>query len=190
MARILVVYESKYGQTEKISKFIVERLKAKGHSVDLVNLAQNQFVQPEMYDGVIAGAGIYRRRYPSGLYKWAKTYSQSLNKKVTALFSVCLAVLQTKEERIERDVKNIEKKLLMRTSWNPKTRRVFAGALSYTKYNWFIKIVMKGIAKAAGGDTDTSKDFEYTNWNEVTQFTDNFVNLLPVTKERGAELSP
>lgn len=33
--------------------------------------------------------------------------------------------------------------------------------------------MMKRIAAEATGDTDTSRDYEYTDWNEVEAFTDD-----------------
>jgi len=47
---------------------------------------------------------------------------------------------------------------------------MIAGALKYTQYNFFIKWVMKGIARKEGGSTDTSRDHEYTDWEQVTAY--------------------
>ena len=49
-----------------------------------------------------------------------------------------------------------------------------AGALPYTRYNWFIRLVMKRIAAKAGGDTDTTRDYEYTDWEDLRSFTEQF----------------
>jgi menaquinone-dependent protoporphyrinogen oxidase len=45
-----------------------------------------------------------------------------------------------------------------------------AGALAYSKYNFFIKLVMKAIARKAGGPTDTSRDYEFTDWPALDRF--------------------
>ena len=37
---------------------------------------------------------------------------------------------------------------------------------------------MKHIAAQEGGDVDTSKDFEYTDWAEVGLFADGFFGAL------------
>ena len=49
-----------------------------------------------------------------------------------------------------------------------------AGALPYTRYNWFIRRVMKRIAAKAGGDTDTTRDYEYTDWQDLRSFAEQF----------------
>jgi menaquinone-dependent protoporphyrinogen oxidase len=42
-----------------------------------------------------------------------------------------------------------------------------AGRLAYREYGFFIRWVMKRIAKKEGAPTDTSRDYELTNWEEV-----------------------
>jgi menaquinone-dependent protoporphyrinogen oxidase len=49
-----------------------------------------------------------------------------------------------------------------------------AGALKYTQYDFFKRLIMKMIAKREGQTTDTSKDYEYTDWNAVKKFTLEF----------------
>lgn len=58
----------------------------------------------------------------------------------------------------------------LKTNWRPDRWTIFAGALPYSKYSWIKKRVMKAIVAVAGGDTDTSRDYEYTDWNEVKEF--------------------
>jgi menaquinone-dependent protoporphyrinogen oxidase len=53
-----------------------------------------------------------------------------------------------------------------------------AGALVYTKYDYFKRLVMKLIADRRGGDTDTSKDHEYTDWAALYRFGEGFVSGL------------
>jgi menaquinone-dependent protoporphyrinogen oxidase len=37
---------------------------------------------------------------------------------------------------------------------------------------------MKRIASASGGDTDTSRDYEYTDWKDLRDFVDRFSALV------------
>jgi menaquinone-dependent protoporphyrinogen oxidase len=72
---------------------------------------------------------------------------------------------------------------LAETGWKPSVTKVVAGALPYTRYNWFIRRVMKRIAAKAGGDTDATRDYEYTDWQDLRGFTEQFGLLVarPVT---------
>jgi len=47
---------------------------------------------------------------------------------------------------------------------------MIAGAILYTRYNWFICWAMKRIARKEGGSTDTTRDHDYTDWAQVTAY--------------------
>jgi len=50
----------------------------------------------------------------------------------------------------------------------------FAGALQYSKYGVFKRRLMRMIVGFAGGDTDMSRDYEYTDWAAVDRFAESF----------------
>jgi menaquinone-dependent protoporphyrinogen oxidase len=54
---------------------------------------------------------------------------------------------------------------------------VFAGALRYPRYRWFDKVMIRFIMRMTGGETDTSKEVEYTDWNEVGQFAQEIARI-------------
>ena len=37
--------------------------------------------------------------------------------------------------------------------------------------------MMQRIVAKAGGDTDTTRDFEYTDWNDLRSFAEDFAGL-------------
>lgn len=47
---------------------------------------------------------------------------------------------------------------------------MFAGALLYPRYNFFDRFMIRFIMSMTGGETDTSKEVEYTNWEKVSLF--------------------
>ena len=47
---------------------------------------------------------------------------------------------------------------------------MIAGALVYSKYSRLLKWLMKRIAASAGNSTDTSRDYEYTDWQQVERY--------------------
>jgi menaquinone-dependent protoporphyrinogen oxidase len=69
-------------------------------------------------------------------------------------------------------------KFFRKTGWRPKHVKPVAGALLYTKYNPLIRFVMKQIVKRAGGDTDTSRDYEYTDWVALDRFVGEFAGEI------------
>lgn len=67
-------------------------------------------------------------------------------------------------------VQEVINRFLDETGWRPKHVKPVAGALLYTRYNFLIRFVMKRIARAEGGSTDTSRDHEYTDWAALDRF--------------------
>ena len=61
--------------------------------------------------------------------------------------------------------------------FDPKAVGMFAGALQYTKYGWITRRVMKSISAKEGRDTDTTRDFEYTDWDAVEEFARAVLSL-------------
>jgi menaquinone-dependent protoporphyrinogen oxidase len=61
---------------------------------------------------------------------------------------------------------------------NRNVLKIVAGALPYTKYNVFIRWIMKRIARQEGGDIDTSRDYEYTDWKALRLFAGEFGGLV------------
>jgi menaquinone-dependent protoporphyrinogen oxidase len=69
-----------------------------------------------------------------------------------------------KRAKAAAGVQTMIDRFLSETGWNPGKIRAVAGALLYRRYNLVLRLMMKRIAEAAGGDTDTSRDYEYTDW--------------------------
>lgn len=55
---------------------------------------------------------------------------------------------------------------------------LLAGALKYRSHGVLERFLMKLIAKHSGGDTDTSRDYEYTDWAAVDAFARHFAGHL------------
>jgi menaquinone-dependent protoporphyrinogen oxidase len=50
-----------------------------------------------------------------------------------------------------------------------------AGAFRYTEYDFFKRWAMKLIAREHGQPTDTSKDYELTDWSRLDAFCQRFI---------------
>ena len=84
----------------------------------------------------------------------------------TAFISVCLGVLQP-DLAVQRDVKANIDRFLTSTRWRPLVIKSVAGAVLYTRYGWLKRRLMRRIAGKAGGGTDISRDYDYTDWADL-----------------------
>lgn len=184
MARILIVYGTTDGQTGKIAQRLAGMLQAEGAEVDAVDVGGGVPVPgPETYAGVVVGASIHVSGYQKAVGRWITAHLKTLQSKPSAFFSVCLGVLQ-EEPEVQKEVAAIMDRFLARVSWKPSMSRTFAGALLYTRYDWIKRWVMWRISSKEGRDTDTSRDYEYTDWAQVQSFATEFRKLLPAVNGR------
>jgi len=177
MTHILIVYGTTDGHTRKIAQVLAENLRAKRCSVDILDAGSTLWrLSPEAYDGVIVAASLHIGDYQKTVGRWVRMYAPMLNGLPTAFLSVCLAVLEHGTEA-RADVLRIMQRFLTRCGWRPSMTRMVAGAVLYTRYGWLKRHMMKRIVAKAGGDTDTTRDFEYTDWNDLRAFAMDFAEL-------------
>src|SRR5262249_10815010 len=74
-------------------------------------------------------------------------------------------------------VEQMIQRFLTETGWHPQRIKAVAGALMYSRYNRLVRFVMKRIAKASGGSTDTSMDHEYTDWAALNRLVDELAGI-------------
>jgi menaquinone-dependent protoporphyrinogen oxidase len=90
---------------------------------------------------------------------------------------VCLGV-RDRDPEARREAEQIMRRFCERCGWQPDPMRAVAGALPYTRYNWLKRWIMKRTVAKAGGDTDTSRDYEYTDWDDLRAVTRDFARLV------------
>jgi len=165
MPDVLVAYASIEGHTEHIAQRIAERLRSRGHRVDLAPAG----AAPDLsaYAGVIVGASVHYGHHPGWLAAFLRTNSASLRTRKTAFFSVSLGAKE-----------HYATKFLRRAAWQPQLIAVFAGALKYSKYGPIKRVVVRAFAAIGGRDIDTSRDYEYTDWKAVDSFATAFSRNL------------
>ena len=181
--RILILYATTDGQTGKIARAIGRTLHDVGVQALVVNAADAQGARPEDFDAVIVAASVHAGGYQRSVVRWVRAHLVGLNGRPTAFVSVCLGVLQH-DPVVDREIAAIAERFFGKTLWRPHEVKVVAGALMYTKYWWWKRLAMRRIVAKAHGDIDTSRDFEYTDWEDVALFAKRFAlkiqNLAPV----------
>ncbi len=178
MAGILVLYGTSTGQTAKIADHLARRMRDRGRMVECIDvrgLPRGFSIQP--YDGIIIGGPIRMMKFPRSIVRFVRRYRDSLASHKAAFFAVCMAAADKRPEQQEMVQKWVGT-FLQETGWTPKLQAVFAGALMYTKYNFITRLAMKRISASEGHSTDTSRDHEYTDWDAVDRFADEFLESL------------
>ena len=175
MTTILVVFHTSEGQPARIADHVGAVLRELGDEVEVHDVAGAP--APERYDGVIVGDSIHAVHHSKPLTRYVHDHVAVLNMLPTALFQVSLTSVNPDDEHTA-SAQRLVQELLEQTGFDPDLVGLFAGALVYTQYGWFKRQVMRAISKREGGDTDTSRDHEYTDWQAVEQFARDVHKLV------------
>ena len=170
MATIAIAYATRKGQTLKIAERLAATIRAAGHHAELLDTDRTaRPLHLEQVDAVIVAAPIHGGKYPRSIVRFVRAQRAQLTRVPTAFCSIGLAVAsRTANGRAQ--TQTIVDTFQRETGWRPRRTELVAGALKYTKYNFVIRFVMRRIAAANGGDVDTSRDYEYTDWDALDRF--------------------
>lgn len=178
MAKILILYSTTDGHAGEIARRISARVAQAGHASTLVDVQDPPAgftLGP--FEAAIVGASIHMEKYQRRMVAFVRAQAEALGRLPGAFFSVCMTAAGSSTRDREHAQHYIDD-FLARTGWRPARSASFAGAVLYTRYGFFKRLVMRQIMKARGRDTDTSRDFVYTDWNQVDAFVDAFLSDL------------
>lgn len=166
MQKSIIIYSSVDGHTKEICEKIA------GHMIgdsDIFSVDDNPEIQN--YEKIIIGASIRYGKYRTKLFDFIESNIEIINGKENAFFSV--NVVARKAEKNTPNTNPYVQKFLNSTTWIPNKVEVFAGKIDYPKYKFLDKYAIKFIMLITKGPTDTSKRYEFTDWDKVKNFAKN-----------------
>ena len=180
MARILMIYGTAYGQTERIAREIAGVLREAAHAVNLVQGDRLPAGSPiDEYDGVVVAASVLFGRHQRYIRAFVREHLARLNAVPSGFVSVCGAMAGSNPEAAHM-ADGYLRKFLATTGWRPTLTKSFAGGLPYTRYSPWIRWMMKMISRQTGRPTDTSRDYDFTDWSDVREFARQLAGLFPL----------
>jgi menaquinone-dependent protoporphyrinogen oxidase len=191
MSRVLIVYGSTDGQTRRIGERMGQVLAALGQQVQVVDSAAAPAdVAPGDFDAALVLGSVRMGKHQKALADFVRKFRVELDAIPNAFISVSLSAGRSKPSA-QREVAKTFQHFAARTGWHPNARFAVAGALPYSRYSPHIRLLMKFISWITGGDTDTSRDYEYTDWESVEDFARRFASALvqaPIARAVAEEL--
>ncbi|MGB9370331.1 MAG: flavodoxin domain-containing protein [Halobacteriota archaeon] len=145
MARVLIIYDTRYGSTKTIARWIAEGAASIGH-VDVVvqNVAE---ADPRGFDLIVIGSPIYEEHPLPSVVNFLAANRDRLNGKDLALFVVCVDYgVMPKEELVHRYVADLQAHAAGRV----RAIEVFGGYLDVDKLSDTDKKLIEDFAKLMG----------------------------------------
>jgi menaquinone-dependent protoporphyrinogen oxidase len=91
MGRVLVAYSCYFGRTRELVGELAQRLRARGHDVDVANAREGRLPPPQDYDAVVLGSPVHHGHHARVILDYAREYHDALEAMPTEFFSVTLA---------------------------------------------------------------------------------------------------
>jgi menaquinone-dependent protoporphyrinogen oxidase len=185
--RVLVIFGTSYGQTEKIAVRVAATLQRRGFATELCNAARMSPALPVGdYSAVVVGCSIIARGHQPAIERFVREQVSTLNQVPSAFFQVS-ASAGSADARGRMAAQRLLDEFIASHGWTPILSASIAGAINYTRYNFLLRWYMKRASAKHGGETDTSRDHEYTDWGQVDRFALAIANAIKPVPERVPE---
>jgi menaquinone-dependent protoporphyrinogen oxidase len=178
MSKLWIAYATVEGQSAKIAEWLAARARRAGLDAEATDLSRRPTPPPDC-EQVILVASIHSGRHGHVVRSFVREHREWLAARPSAFLSVRLSAAADRAEAAEE----LLEAFLASCGWTPDVALPVAGALPYSKYGFLMRRILRAIAKREGGPTDTSQDYELTDWPALSQTLDDFL-----ASERGLRL--
>ena len=163
-----VFYATTEGQTRRIAERLAEALHGHGFDSRAVDVATRQAAAVDWthVSGALVGASLHVGGHQRAARRFVREHAGALNGVPSAFFSVSLSAASRNPAEVE-EAARIAEWLPASQGWTPAIVASIAGRLAYLEYGFLKRLVIKKIARKEGASTDTSRDWEYTDWAQV-----------------------
>ena len=183
MARILIVFSTREGQTARVVAHLSDALDGMGHQVTARSLATRFAGRPESYDAVIVAASVHSGAHGRRVAAFVKRHRRVLNSRPSAFVSVSLSAAALNEVA-GKAAKTQAQRFLDSTGWRPDSIELVAGALRYSRFSrpwrWILRFAQRRFNSelAESGWPDLTVEREYTDWDKLSAFASRFDQVL------------
>ena len=177
-----VFYATTEGQTRRIAERIAGILNGAGlasHAVEIGGPEAEQ-IDWDHVRGAALGASLHQGRHQHAADVFVAAHARDLNAHPSLFFSVSLSTASHHQDEV-RAARALAERFPPAHGWTPAEVTTIAGRLAYTQYGFLKRWVMKQIARREGAPTDTSRDYELTNWAKVDDLAARFAQSVQTT---------
>jgi menaquinone-dependent protoporphyrinogen oxidase len=127
--------------------------------------------------GALVGASLHAGKHQKAADRFVRAHASDLNVVPATFFSVSLSAASKNQKEVDA-AESLARAFPVARGWTPATIASVAGCLAYREYGFFIRWVIKRIARKEGAPTDTSRDHELTNWTQIEKLAREMANRV------------
>jgi menaquinone-dependent protoporphyrinogen oxidase len=171
---ILIAYGTTEGQTRKIVEWATKYIRDRGHAVLFYNSADEleSHLDLNVFQAFVIAASVHQEQHQKAIKNFATAHRELLNVRLSAFISVSLSAVL---EETRPEAQSYVDRFVSLTGWQPHMTLLLGGALRFTEYDYFQEQVVKFIVIKRGLASATGSDREFTDWNLLASFLDEFL---------------
>lgn len=194
MKPVAIIYATREGHTRRIAEHAIAALTRLGYSCCAWNLQDHPKIDLTRHSAAILASSVRSGKHEAVMLDFVEHHIEDLERLPNAFLSVTLSQAGVERpgqppetaSRCRAGVNQAIDRFVAETGWCPQHIEAIAGALTYSKYNFVTRCFMQWTAGREGADTDTSRDYEYTDWNGLARFIAKFAFELRENTELDA----
>ena len=184
--KIAIVYSTWHGHTREVAEHIATLAQMDDLTPLLRDVRHARSVLDEADAAVIAGS-VHFGRHHTALRRFITRNRTRLSEIPSAFVSISGAAASIEGRAKATAYMN---DLLEATGWDPDQKIVIGGALVYSRYDPLTRMAMKFASRIAGRGTDTTRDYDYTDWFVLGEFANLFLETLERSRKVRAQAVP
>ncbi len=170
--KVFIAYGTTEGQTRHIAEQLAAHVKNAGHDVTVYDTVSTK---PDLdlgsFDAIFVAASVHHGQHHEAVTNFAIAHQTQLQEKPSAFISVSLSLALNEEQEARGYVDHF----VSETGWQPDDVLLASGALRYSEYDYFKQQIVKFIVASKSDSTDVMQDHEFTDWDRVFSFADQFL---------------
>ena len=123
-------------------------------------------------DLLLFGASMHAGGLEKELVDFINDQAGIISQQPHAFFLVLLSAATADQTLRAKSLRDAQIKVQQQLSVEFDDMEYIAGALTYSKYSLPVRWIMQRIARQHGENTDTSRDYEYTDWAKVKTYAE------------------
>jgi menaquinone-dependent protoporphyrinogen oxidase len=181
MRSVLIMFATREGQTAKVARRIAAVLTDAGVVVRLLDARDRDatdMLDLDDFDLLVFGGSMHAGGLERELIRFINDHAQRIGAAPRSFFLVLLSAATRDPGLRKAWLDDARRKMDEQLAVTFEDTEMVAGALRYSRYPLPLRWMMRRIARKAGGDTDTSRDYEYTDWRQVEGYARRLAGVL------------
>jgi menaquinone-dependent protoporphyrinogen IX oxidase len=179
-----------YGASTRHTRAIAERVKATllahGFPVEAHSLQGLTGFHLGRRIATALLAAVERGKQEQTVVDFVKAHRTELDRMPVALISIALGeagdpvtpAVPGRLGQFEGDVQKAPNPFFAATGWHPTRLKSFAGTISYTRYNFFVRLVMRLLGGKERAEADMARGRDNAGWDALDVFVAEFVQEI------------